>query len=379
MKKTLLLFCTMLCSLIGYSQTLSTPSTSVTTGTTITVNGSGETSAAYFIAEQGDQVWTVPSGYNQYLTNLSITFTSATYYDRVAKTATKLQYKLINTSSVPITVTYRITMAVFDYDTGHSLPQKTQDIVVTVNPTPPPVGNDAQPGPFTKSDCGTGYQGSSVAYSIPANTYFATTKAAANQLAVNAGIAYANGHGSCTVAFYNAQVSAFYKKTNCAVGTTPQTTDVVYTVPYGKYTASTQAAADQLAQDDITANGQNYAYAHGFCYTLYARMEDHLVPPPPGTDVNNWHVSVDIWFYTNPANGYQVITAVNIPVTYSHTFTGRGGTTTTNTTVIANNVMSIHIEDRPIATNAAGDPPALPSPSALGYSLVPSPAYQIRP
>jgi hypothetical protein len=40
---------------------------------------------------------------------------------------------------------------------------------------------------------------------------------------------------------------------------------VTYIVPAGKYSASSQAAADQLATTDITNNGQNYANLNGVC------------------------------------------------------------------------------------------------------------------
>lgn len=58
-------------------------------------------------------------------------------------------------------------------------------------------------------------------------------------------------------------ISQAFTKNNCTGGA-PST--VVYTVPEGKYTSTvSQAAADQLAQNDVSANGQNYANANGAC------------------------------------------------------------------------------------------------------------------
>jgi parallel beta-helix repeat protein len=62
--------------------------------------------------------------------------------------------------------------------------------------------------------------------------------------------------------FMNITVSKAYTKNNCTSGTG---TTVTYIVVAGKYSASTQPAADQLAQNDITANGQNYANMNGTC------------------------------------------------------------------------------------------------------------------
>ncbi len=62
--------------------------------------------------------------------------------------------------------------------------------------------------------------------------------------------------------FTNVAVSKSFTKNNCVSGAG---SSVVYAVPAGKYSASTQAAADQLATDDINNNGQNYANLNGVC------------------------------------------------------------------------------------------------------------------
>lgn len=66
---------------------------------------------------------------------------------------------------------------------------------------------------------------------------------------------------NCNI-FYNTQRFGTYTKV-CAAGFIGNS--VTYTVPTGTYSASTQAAADQRAQDDVNANGQNYANTNGTC------------------------------------------------------------------------------------------------------------------
>lgn len=64
--------------------------------------------------------------------------------------------------------------------------------------------------------------------------------------------------------YYNVQMSQVVYPNNCLPCQTPN--PVTYTVPANIYSSTvSQAAADQLAQDDINANGQNYANVHGSC------------------------------------------------------------------------------------------------------------------
>lgn len=64
-------------------------------------------------------------------------------------------------------------------------------------------GNSQRSQAFTKNNCGTGYTGSSVTYTVPQNTYSGSTQAAADAQAQtdinNNGQAYANAHGNCIV------------------------------------------------------------------------------------------------------------------------------------------------------------------------------------
>jgi 20S proteasome alpha/beta subunit len=129
--------------------------------------------------------------------------------------------------------------------------------------------NVAESGTFTRNNCTTGATGSSVTYTVAANTYSsAISQADANQQAINAvnanGQAYANANGTCT--FYNVATSGTYTRNNCSCVYTGSS--VTYTVAANTYSSTvSQAAANTLAQNDVNANGQAYANAHGTCTT----------------------------------------------------------------------------------------------------------------
>lgn len=176
-------------------------------------------------------------------------------------------------------------------------------------------------------NCGVGYIGGPVTYTVPANKYSSTIsqadadQQAQDELDANAQ-AYANTHPNCILdnnpdweylegaatycssingqlpphlfvlekdinpnspsynqtrwsdvgpddacpanMYYNAQRSQSFTKNNCGAGYTGSS--VTYTVPTGKYSSTiSQADADQQAINDINANGQNYANTNGTC------------------------------------------------------------------------------------------------------------------
>jgi YD repeat-containing protein len=129
-------------------------------------------------------------------------------------------------------------------------------------------GNVAKSGNYTRNNCSSGYQGSTVTYNVAANTYYATTQTEADAMAQNDvntnGQAYANANGTCTQVWYNVQKSGNFTRNNCGSGYTGSTeTYIVYANTYSSTTS--QAAADALAQNDVNANGQNYANTYGTC------------------------------------------------------------------------------------------------------------------
>lgn len=75
---------------------------------------------------------------------------------------------------------------------------------------------------------------------------------------------YANTNGSCLLIYKSQAKSGTYTRNNCSSGFTGST--VTYTVPAERYTSViSQQDADQKAIDDVNANGQNYANTNGTC------------------------------------------------------------------------------------------------------------------
>lgn len=159
---------------------------------------------------------------------------------------------------------------------------------------------------FTKNDCGSGYIGTEVIYTVPANTYSATSQELANQKAqdeINAnGQAYANTHGTCVIICYNIEMSKTFTKEGCGFGY--EASQVPYVVPAGRYSSTiSQADANNKALNEIHQNGQQNANNIGSCT---------LIPA----------VSV----YINDTHGYETnITFSNNGK--SKTFTFHAGTT----------------------------------------------------
>jgi YD repeat-containing protein len=124
-------------------------------------------------------------------------------------------------------------------------------------------------GTYTRNNCGAGYVGGAATYTVAAGTYTSTvSQATADQLAqndINAnGQNYANTNGTCSPIYYSIAKSGTYTRNNCGAGYVGGAT--TYTVAAGAYTSTvSQATADQLAQNDVNANGQNYANTNGTC------------------------------------------------------------------------------------------------------------------
>jgi YD repeat-containing protein len=116
---------------------------------------------------------------------------------------------------------------------------------------------------FIKNNCGSGYQGTEVVFSIPANTYSSTLSQedadaqAENYILVN-GQNYANSNGSCLLLYCNAAYSDTVWTQICAENQYGGW--IIYTVPAGRYCSTeSQAVVDTLAMDDWDENAQAYA------------------------------------------------------------------------------------------------------------------------
>jgi len=129
----------------------------------------------------------------------------------------------------------------------------------------------------TRSNCGTGYTGSTITYTVAAGKYSSTVSQADADNKATTDLnsnkqAYANANGICTAipAYYNTQVSATATRSNCGTGYKGST--VTYTVAAGKYSSTvSQADADSKATADLTANKQAYANTKGTCTRVYPR------------------------------------------------------------------------------------------------------------
>lgn len=114
-----------------------------------------------------------------------------------------------------------------------------------------------------RSDCGEGYVGGIVTYTVPANKYTSTVSQedADEQVDLEIqtlGQAYANSNGVCKQIYYNTERTHSISTDNCGIGF--QGGSVAYTVPAGQYSSLvSQQDADQQALDDVEANGQVYA------------------------------------------------------------------------------------------------------------------------
>jgi YD repeat-containing protein len=122
-------------------------------------------------------------------------------------------------------------------------------------------------GNFVKNNCDIGYDGSTVTYNVYPGTYTSTvSQAIVDQQAIDElnanGQNYANTHGACSQhVYYNVFKSNMFQRNTCTAGY--QGSWVTYQVWPGKYSSLiSQEHADQQAQNDINANGQNYANAH---------------------------------------------------------------------------------------------------------------------
>jgi hypothetical protein len=180
-------------------------------------------------------------------------------------------------------------------------------------------GNVQKTGNFSRN-CGYGYITTAVTDTVPANTYYATTQAAADALAqtdvdVN-GQDYANTHGVCTVGWYNEERRGTFTKNDCGSGYVGSTDE--YVVWERTYTSTVSpAAATQLAQDDVNANGQNTINATGYCTALTTiNYNDYSSSSYPiyftFTDVNT---SQQYFFETDPYS-YGLTALGQLPAGY---------------------------------------------------------------
>jgi hypothetical protein len=268
MKKLSLILLLLFISFQAFSQSLTTPSPA-SSGSTITISGSGETSSGYFSSISFDPTLTTSSSPSSgaYVW-ITATFKQITnFYNIASQQPTTFTMDIANGFNAPITVSLGFRCVVYNFSGGGST-NVTKYVTLTVNPVPVQTvfKNVAKSGTFTKNNCPTGATPSTHVYTVAANTYTSTvSQADADNKAIadiNAnGQNYANNNGKCT--FSNVAQSGVFTQTYCAQGTPD---NIPFTIPAGAYTSIiSQADADQQAANALTIQGQNNVDANGTC------------------------------------------------------------------------------------------------------------------
>ncbi len=274
MRKIFLFVCTFLCCLSGFASVTLFPSTTSITAPSgggsvgITVLASGESNTG--------TITNVNYGHNVTASPVSSQFdaypiSGVTYHSPAGGPPTYFPFNISISGSLTqaYNVTYHILTTVYNSVSGSSTSQDLT-FVITINPyTPPPpptYWNVAKSGSFTRSNCTGGQTGSTVTYTIAAHSFSSTvSQADADQQAVNnvntTGPYYANTNGTC--AYWNVAESGTFTRNNCTAGQSGS--NYTYTVAAHTYSSTTsQAAANQLAINDVNANGQNVTNTNGY-------------------------------------------------------------------------------------------------------------------
>jgi hypothetical protein len=266
MKKLLLLCSILMYCLSANSQSFTASPGTVASGSDVTFTGNGESAVAYF---------GVVYRYSLSPTSTPVTAAlngSVTTYSLSTLSPTKLKLTFTNNTSTAQSVTVWFACAVNNSVTGSQNTSYQTAVTVTVNPAvtnPTVFYSAAYSKPFTRNNCGAGYQGGSYTYGVPYGFRTAGTQAAANQLAidyVNAnGQAAANVSGTCSIIYYSTAISGNFTKNNCDPHY-ESVTPVSYTLQAGAKTSTvSQADANALALPVFNTNGQNNANANGTC------------------------------------------------------------------------------------------------------------------
>jgi len=119
---------------------------------------------------------------------------------------------------------------------------------------------------------------------------------------------YAGQAGTCNL-YYNGPQSGNFTK-SCPINFTGNS--VTYTVPANLYVASTQPEADLLAQNDVSANGQQYADSNGVCTASITIQGYNIKSASYNLRFTNNSTSIQYNFILN-ANQMATITLGHIP------------------------------------------------------------------
>ncbi len=203
--KKLLLFCGLaMCFFGGYAQSLTPSSTSIASGGTVVLTGSGESaSGTYWNTLQSQSIVSVSPSSAQYYAVLGSSPT-VTYYNPATGVPTSIALTFTNHSTIPLTVTYKVIIEGYNNVTHAETAPQTFNFTVTVAAATGTVYYNTQTSTgTTRNNCGAGYTGGYVLNTVPANSVTSTvSQSDANYqafLIAQAGAqANANAYGTCT-------------------------------------------------------------------------------------------------------------------------------------------------------------------------------------
>jgi hypothetical protein len=178
------------------------------------------------------------------------------------------------------------------------------------------LGNTLKSGTFTANNCNAGYLPTGpVTYTIPAGTYFGVTQEAADALAqadFNSNAqTYTNRHSVCVPGVPNDAKSVTFTRNNCYVTYLPD--QYIFTVAAGRFYGPTKAAANQLADTYIAANGQSYTNTHVYCEIPNQAIDDNFYSQncPAGQTPQPYHVVIPAGTYFDAYDGTSDNMATN--------------------------------------------------------------------
>lgn len=267
MKKFFYLCIVLLCGLSSFAQTLSPSSSTVTSGNTVTITASGESNSGYFTSINADPTLITSSSPNSFGSNW-VNFNFVQYvsqYNIASQQPTKFTITVTNSFNAAYTVTLGFRTNIYNFTGGGTTSNVIKYVTLTINPVTAPTTyrNVAKSGTFTRNNCGGGTTGSSVTYNVAANTYSSTTsQAAADQLAIND--VNANGQAYANA---NGQCTQIYYNTVLTSNFTRNTCQVYENSGAAvAYTVPASTYSSTISQADADLKAQADVNANGQAY-----------------------------------------------------------------------------------------------------------------
>lgn len=280
MKKIFLLCSLILCCLCGYSQSLVLGTTgAIASGSIITFRGAGEAPDSYFRNFTFDPTKTVstsPNGSSGIYVSGSIQ-QKLLNYNAATKIPSEVTFKISNNAPFPITV--KLFFRVYVQTTSTSNPTNDWEtfVEVTVNPVPTVFYNVAKTQVFTKNNCPAGTVGSQYTHTVPERKYQAPSQPEADAMAYNDlminGQIEANRIGTCLQLYGNAAQTASFTRNNCPPNSASSEL-IPFTIPAGRFQATSVAEANRKALDALNSEGQANANSTATCVKaiIYAKL-----------------------------------------------------------------------------------------------------------